>query len=97
MGVVGRSDNCIWSDLLVKMFPDDAAPKTDMGWPIASCGFRDVLLWIHRRYTPSGGIYVTENGMGSRETLMKHDSLNDSDRIHYFHAYISAIKVDDGG
>mmetsp|Transcript_11602 Transcript_11602/g.35873 ORF Transcript_11602/g.35873 Transcript_11602/m.35873 type:complete len:516 (-) Transcript_11602:33-1580(-) len=35
---------------------------TGQGWGITPWGFRDLLLYVQRRYNPPGGIAITENG-----------------------------------
>jgi len=45
-----------------KLKRDKGWEKTDMGWSIVPWGFRELLVYIHRKYAPSGGIMITENG-----------------------------------
>merc|ERR1711862_983417 len=33
-----------------------------LGWSIVPWGLRDLLLYVQRRYSPPGGIIITENG-----------------------------------
>lgn len=86
----GKSDNYIWGDMLVKLSRDEGAPQTDMGWPIVPSGFTRILCWVQQQYHPSGGIVVTENGMGCKEPTLQ-GALQDKERIEYLHSYISAM------
>jgi len=45
--------------------------KTDLKWPIQPWAFRDVLLYIQKRYQCPGGIYVTENGCACEPEAVK--------------------------
>mmetsp|Transcript_7262 Transcript_7262/g.18343 ORF Transcript_7262/g.18343 Transcript_7262/m.18343 type:complete len:626 (-) Transcript_7262:106-1983(-) len=52
-----------WWDIGVEWWHKDPRwEKTDMGWPVVPWGFRELILYIHRTYSPSGGIVITENG-----------------------------------
>mmetsp|Transcript_19907 Transcript_19907/g.55989 ORF Transcript_19907/g.55989 Transcript_19907/m.55989 type:complete len:701 (-) Transcript_19907:39-2141(-) len=84
------NDAYIWGDMLVKLSSDKGAATTDMGWPIVPHGLREVLLWVHQRYRPTGGIIVTENGCGCEEASPA-GALRDSKRIEYFRGYLAEM------
>lgn len=84
------NDAYIWGDMLVKLSSDKNAATTDMGWPIVPHGLREVLLWVHRRYQPPGGVIVTENGCGCKEASPA-EALRDSKRIEYFRGYLAEM------
>ena len=52
----------LWDDESVPKSDPPNASKTDMDWCVVPWGFRELLLYISRRYAPRGGIVVTENG-----------------------------------
>eukprot|EP00904_Undaria_pinnatifida_P003682 jgi/Undpi1/13314/HiC_scaffold_8.g02975.m1 len=79
-----------WGDIAVKGSTDPAWGKTDMGWSIVPWGFRKLLLWIQARYSPKGGIIVTENGTAVNEPTVEV-AMDDNGRIAYFETYIAAM------
>lgn len=58
-------------------------------------GFRKILNWISRRYSYPM-IYVTENGVGERETGRMN--LNDTVRVNYYSEYLKNLflSIQDG-
>eukprot|EP00611_Tribonema_gayanum_P016113 TRINITY_DN2810_c0_g1_i1.p1 TRINITY_DN2810_c0_g1~~TRINITY_DN2810_c0_g1_i1.p1 ORF type:complete len:565 (+),score=139.22 TRINITY_DN2810_c0_g1_i1:188-1696(+) len=64
--------------------------RTDMGWNVVPWGFTELLLWCHKRYQPSGGIYVTENGCAVPEPT-KELAVDDHFRVAYFTSYVAAM------
>lgn len=61
--------------------------KTATGWTVVPWGFRNLLLWIQKRYEPQGGIICTENGCALKEKNRK-DGENDDERVAFFKGYI---------
>ena len=59
--------NSFYADERVRYRPVPGARKNVLGWDIAPFGFGKLLKWVHRRYSPAGGIVVTENGLPLRE------------------------------
>jgi beta-glucosidase len=66
----------------------DAPPRhwerTAMGWAIVPGGFRQLLLHIQDRYSPRGGIVVTENGLA-----VSADA--DETRTRFFAGHLRAL------
>ncbi|KAI0566171.1 beta-glucosidase family GH1 [Gracilaria domingensis] len=78
-------------DIGVKEEAESNWQRTDMGWSIVPWGFRNLLIYIQKRYSPPGGIVVTENGLASKESTVE-EMQNDKLRIEYFNVYISAMQ-----
>lgn len=79
-----------WADERVSYSDDPTWQKTDMGWNIVPSGFRKLLVYIHKRYAPAGGIVVTENGCAVNEPNVQ-DAVQDDARIAFYHGYINAM------
>jgi beta-glucosidase/6-phospho-beta-glucosidase/beta-galactosidase len=60
------------------------------GWSVVPWGFKHLLLWCQRRYKPSGGIYVTENGCAVLEPT-KEEAVNDTFRVAFLASYVAAL------
>jgi len=69
--------------------PPADAPRTEIGWPIYPDAFRDVLLDLTHRYRLP--IYVTENGVGGKDTPDETGRVDDPKRISFLRAYIGAM------
>ncbi|KAG5192004.1 putative glycoside hydrolase [Tribonema minus] len=80
-----------FDDMELLLSHDPSWPETDMGWSVVPWGFRKVIMWIHNRYKPWAGIYITENGCaipGDSE----HDTngaLRDTFRIDFMRAHLA--------
>ncbi|CBJ30694.1 Beta-glucosidase, family GH1 [Ectocarpus siliculosus] len=79
-----------WGDMAVRGSTDPSWAKTDMGWPIVPWGFRKLLLWIQARYSPEGGIQVTENGAAVNEPTVDL-AVDDKARIVYYEGYLKEM------
>lgn len=79
-----------WADEAIDKRPDPRWPRTDMGWSVVPDGLRAVLGYIHRTYSPSGGILVTENGLAAPEADL-NEALTDTSRVDFYSGYISAV------
>lgn len=66
------------------------AEVTAMGWEVYPQGLSDLLLRVHREYTPRT-IYVTENG-AAFEDRFEDGSIADSRRTAYLHAHFAAAQ-----
>lgn len=64
--------------------------KSDMGWAIVPWGFKKLILYIQKTYSPVGGIIVTENGLAARETSVE-EMKADNTRVEFYRRYISAM------
>jgi beta-glucosidase len=69
--------------------PPDDVPRTSIGWPIVPGAFRDTLLDLDRRVRLP--IYVLENGTAAEDEVDDAGQVEDSGRIAYLQAYISAM------
>ncbi len=75
---------------------------TDWDWPIYPQGMHDILMRIHDQYPLVPAIYVTENGIGLKETLPDGATpatvIADPKRIDYLKQYLDAVAtaIDDG-
>ncbi|KAF0683541.1 Aste57867_24398 [Aphanomyces stellatus] len=83
-------DGIIWEDSGVAISADDKWLKTDMGWNAVPWGFRKLLMWIQARYSPKGGIIVTENGCAVADDD-RHAAEHDTFRVKFYEAYISEM------
>src|SRR6185369_12459609 len=63
--------------------------RSPIDWAVDPEGFRDTLIEVSRDYGLP--VYVTENGMGSRETLPESGVIIDNDRIEYLRDHIAAV------
>lgn len=75
---------------------DPGFPITGNDWPVTPECFRWGLKFLYERYkTP---IYVTENGMCSRDVLSVDGKVHDPQRIDFLNRYILAMKktMDEG-
>lgn len=65
-------------------------PTTDWDWPIFPQGLEEMLVYIKKNYSNYKKIYVTENGLGNKDTLI-NGTVTDDDRIAYIKVHLSAI------
>jgi beta-glucosidase len=63
--------------------------RTDMGWEVVPDGLRDLLVRLHRDYTPPA-IYVTENGAAFPDVRGHDGSVHDPERQSYLEDYLDA-------
>ena len=65
---------------------------TDMGWSIVPWGLEKLLLYIQERYSPTGGIIITENGCAMSEKT-KEAAMADvgGKRTGFMKNYITAV------
>ncbi|MEF2072727.1 GH1 family beta-glucosidase [Consotaella aegiceratis] len=64
--------------------------RTEMGWPIDGEAFRQALMIIKER-CGNPPVYVTENGGAFIDIADADGTVNDQDRIAYYHEYLSAL------
>lgn len=86
-----------WKDEALTKEADPSWGKTDMGWSVVPQGLRGVLNYIHKTYSPPGGIFVTENGLAAAEPNFEAAEA-DEKRIQFYRAYIGAVRdaISDG-
>ena len=60
-------------------------PKTDMGWDVEPVGLREALNLVSD-YAPNLPLYITENGMASKNAIA------DIDRIEYYKQHLNEIE-----
>jgi len=63
---------------------------TTMRWAIAPWGFRKLLNYIQDKWSPEGGIIVTENGLATDEDTEEKMS-GDTMRVPFFKAYLKEM------
>jgi len=79
------------SDTIRLTAPEDCA-FTAMNWSVVPEGLRELLHWLDRRYDRPA-IYVTENGIATREADAS-EAIHDTQRSLYFEEYVaSALKA----
>ena len=67
-----------------------AVKTTDWDWPIYPQGMYDMLLRIKNDYPNYKKIYITENGMGYKDTF-ENGHIDDTPRIKYVQKHLEAI------
>lgn len=80
----------------VVQWKDESWPKSGSVWlQVVPWGIRRLLVWIRDEYGQNVPIYVTENGISTRDV----SDLDDQDRINYYKSYINevlkAIRIDE--
>src|SRR5699024_4178234 len=70
----------------VEMINDPQLPVTEWGASIDPIGLRIALKDMHSRYHMP--IFITENGMGVRERLNEHYTVEDHYRIQFLKSHI---------
>jgi beta-glucosidase len=66
-----------------------AHERTAMGWEVYPQGLHDLLVRIHREYSP-GEIYVTENGVAFDPPPGAGEPIDDGRRIHFLARHLQA-------
>ncbi|KAF1317466.1 Beta-galactosidase, partial [Globisporangium splendens] len=79
------------ADQGVTLSSDPSWKRTDVGWNVVPWGIGKLLLWINNRYTPPGGIYITENGC-AWPSNSKEEAENDDFRVDYYRGYIEHVR-----
>ena len=63
-------------------------PVTHMGWEIYPEALREILAWVHNRYSPPS-VMITENGAAFEDEADNSGRVNDSARVAYLQSYLS--------
>jgi len=69
--------------------PPTGAELTEMGWHVAPDGLRDVLLDLHRDYSPTE-IVISENGAAYDDVAAADGHVRDPDRQSYLARHLAA-------
>ncbi|WDE10259.1 GH1 family beta-glucosidase [Thalassomonas haliotis] len=64
-------------------------PITDIGWEIYPKALTKLLVSLNEKYSLPP-VYITENGAAMADEL-EDGSVNDSDRINYYHSHLNAV------
>ncbi|TDB83256.1 beta-glucosidase [Actinomadura sp. KC216] len=72
-------------------------PVTGMGWPIVPDAFLSLLRSLHSRYALPP-VYITENGCSFPDEIGPDGTVDDSSRIEFLDAHITAMRtaIDEG-
>ena len=91
------ADGTFHKDENVKWHNTAGARKNMLGWDIAPFGLYKLAKWVHRRYSPAGGIVVTENGIPLDEEASEV-ARRDNHRVCYVKRYLQQLKraMDEG-
>lgn len=65
-------------------------PRTEFGWYVDHTGLRTLINGMYQRFQMP--IYVLESGIGARERLSGHGTVDDDYRIEYHRRQIQAVK-----
>lgn len=66
-------------------------PVTDMGWEVYPEGLRELLVRVHRDYSGSLPIHITENGMANGDRI-ENGAVYDPQRIDFLDLHIEAVR-----
>mmetsp|Transcript_8591 Transcript_8591/g.11219 ORF Transcript_8591/g.11219 Transcript_8591/m.11219 type:complete len:235 (-) Transcript_8591:190-894(-) len=95
-GIIARTNYL--KDIGVLTYPNDKDwTTTDMGWAVVPWGLRKLLLYIQTRYSPEGGIFITENGCAmkekDREEAIEPKSETAVSKLNFFNEYITQVHM----
>jgi beta-glucosidase len=63
---------------------------TDMDWEVFPSGLSDLLMRLHRDYSPPC-IYITENGAAFPDVRTHHGAVDDPERQEYIESHVAAV------
>ncbi|KAF1299424.1 6-phospho-beta-galactosidase [Enterococcus sp. JM4C] len=69
----------------------EGLPTTDWDWPIYPQGLGDTLRRISQDYPNVAKIYITENGLGKKETPDENGEIIDTERIEYIENHLKEV------
>lgn len=88
----GKKGGSIWQlKGLGKNQKPDYVPTNDWDWAIWPQGLEEILIWIANEYPNYNKMYITENGLGWKETVSKNQIILDDYRIDYINNHLQAI------
>lgn len=67
----------------------EGVPTTDWDWLIYPKGMYDMLMRISKQYAFTKGIYITENGLGKKESIDDDHVVDDESRIDYIAKHLT--------
>jgi beta-glucosidase len=76
-------------NLLMPSRIEKGVEVTDMGWEVCPEGLYDLLNRVNKDYG-SPLIYITENGMASKDEIIVDKIVQDDDRLNYLQRYLEA-------
>lgn len=83
------AEDCLFSIRgLFRFVKNPRGRFTDWGWEIEPEGLTELLLRVHET-SPGLPVYITENGIGRRETL-ENGTVDDGERIDFVRAHLEA-------
>ncbi|WP_410504936.1 family 1 glycosylhydrolase (plasmid) [Ligilactobacillus salivarius] len=88
--VIGKADQDQTAGNLFTSLKNPYLKTSEWGWQIDPLGFRITLNELYDRYQKP--LFVVENGLGAKDTLLVENKVNDTYRINYLHDHIQALK-----
>merc|ERR1712187_465158 len=86
-----------FDDQDVNLTDDPRWDRTDMQWAVVPWGLKHLCEFVHREYSPEGGIIITENGCAVQDDDVSV-AQNDTFRVNYFRTYLAQVhKAIQGG
>lgn len=82
--------NNFYSDEAVAFHNVPGAKRNMLGWDIAPFGIYKLLKWVHHRYTPSGGVVITENGLPLPDETAEA-ARRDTPRVCFLKQYLAQL------
>ena len=68
----------------------DTVERTDMGWEVNPDAFKNVLIKLSKDYPNLPPIYITENGMASRDEIVD-GRVDDHQRLEYIQNHLDSL------
>ena len=77
---------------IAELVKNPDVPTTDWDWNIYPQGLYDILRQVDANYPAHPAIYITENGLGSKDVLdAAGDFVDDDDRIDFIDQHLDAL------
>ena len=87
-GIIRCEDTKEEDNLPVQVLAGD---KTDFEWEVYPDGLRDILIDVHKRYSPNS-IYITENGCAYDYPKDDSGDIHDKRRVYYLESHVDACR-----
>ncbi len=88
---VGDKHLAIGEDGVFRGSSNPHLAKSSFGWEIDPVGFRTTLRQIYSRYHLP--LLITENGLGTRDTLTADGKIHDQEKINYLREHIKQMQL----